>query len=230
MLRPQPPGRTGREWSVTKRVLDQNWKRGAVSLGMHSLERQVENGRIRWVFRCGAVAVPAAAKTIGRWARDYGSTRISTVICTAITVACVRRPLRREENSDSRGYSGSLVKRRSLASRKSSSPEASRFCWKISATILHFLRRGRSDHSADQRNVVYRTARKEFASVAAGSNSPANQSGQRNARASRPPSRARNMGANTRRHPARSCAWLSSATGGHCFDRCRGGGVSSVSR
>ena len=59
---------------------------------------------------------------------------------------------------------------------------------------------------------------RKLASVASRSNCPANQSGQRHAGAARSPSRTRNMGANTRRYSARSCAGVSRATGSDCFD------------
>jgi len=53
------------------------------------LETKVESGRASFVFRCGQFLRP---KTIGRSARDFGSTRISTVTCIATTAAFVRRP------------------------------------------------------------------------------------------------------------------------------------------
>src|SRR5262249_13696142 len=53
----------------------------------------------------------------------------------------------------------------------------------------------------------------------------ADQPGQRHARAARPSSRARHLGAHARRHRARSFAGISRAAGGERLDRCRGRGV-----
>src|SRR5258706_167267 len=53
-------------------------------------------------------------KPIGRSARGFGSTQISTVTSVATTVVCVLRRPRLAENWDSNVYSGSLAKPRSL--------------------------------------------------------------------------------------------------------------------
>ena len=60
------------------------------------LEAAKEKGRARWVFRCGTAVI--AAEAIGRWARGFGSTQISTATCVATIAACGRRPLHLGEN------------------------------------------------------------------------------------------------------------------------------------
>src|SRR5262249_52659150 len=75
----------------------------------------------------------SSPKRIGPWVPASGSTLISTAIYAATTAVCVRLLPRPDENWGSSVYSASRAKQPRLASKKSSSPEASRFCWKISA-------------------------------------------------------------------------------------------------
>jgi hypothetical protein len=110
------------------------------------LEATFEKGRPRWVFRCGTVRCP---KTSGRWARGFGSTRISTVTCIATTAACVPRPPRRDGNWGSYAYSGSLVRRRNLASKKIFVTGGEPFLLEDIGRDSAFLRCSRPDHGAD---------------------------------------------------------------------------------
>jgi hypothetical protein len=86
--------------------------------GNQLLETTLQNGRVRWVFRCGAVPVLAEDdRPVGSRLWLYTNFD-SNLHCD--TAACVPRPPRRDGNLGLHVCSGSPVKRRSLASTKSS--------------------------------------------------------------------------------------------------------------
>ncbi len=180
------------------------------------LEATVEKGRTRWVFRCGSVAAP------GEDNRPVGS-RLWLYTNFDCNLHCDYCCVRSSPTAPRRELGLARVQQIAREAAELGVKEifvtgGEPFLLEDIGEILLCLRCSCSDHGADQRNVVYRTTRGNLASVAPRSNCPANQLGQRDARPARPPSRARHMGANTRRDSARSCAWVSSATGSDRFD------------